>query len=528
VSTPLVHQFLRRSADRVPDREFVIQADARFSYRDIDMAAGALARQLVTCGVGLGDRVALLAHNSHFYVEAYYGILAAGAAVVPLNTASDPRMLEYFLADCGAEILVVGPRMQRLVQQAGDKLAGVRYVIAPDAQRLTAVTAERIPWQRSPCRDRPAWPDGVALTPEALASIVYTSGSTGRPRGVTLSHGNIVANVESIVSYLELNDRDRVLQVLPFYYVYGQSLLNTHTCVGGSVVIENRFQYVNVALDTLENERCTGFSGVPSTFAILLNRSNFAERKLADLRYVTQAGGSMSPALIRRLMAALPGKQIFIMYGATEASARLSYVPPDLLADAVGSIGRAIPGVELRVLRNDGSECADNEVGELVARGPNIMKGYWNAAEDSARVLSEHGYHTGDLARRDARGLLYIVGRKSDMIKVGGHRVSAKEIEDAILEHDAVHQVAVIGIPDEILGEEIKAFVVLREGAAVTAEALSGFLKKRVPGYKIPRHIEFRTALPVNPSGKIMKQTLRAETTAIVADELPDGSVNKS
>lgn len=502
----LVHQLLERSADRAPDAELLVWQGGRASYAAVEAGANRVARGLLAWGLARGDRVALLAQNTPEYVEAYYGILKAGGVAVPLNTASDAGMLEHFLGDCGARVLIADARMERLVHKAADRLAGVELVVSPGAGKLATVTCQRVAWAQLGTDDtRPA----VELSPDDVASIIYTSGSTGRPRGATLTHGNLAANVASIVEYLELTPDDRVLQVLPFYYVYGKSLLNTHVAAGGSVVIENRFQYPNVALDTLEAERCTGLSGVPSTFAILLNRSNLAERELASLRYVTQAGGGMSPALTRRLMEVLPRTKIVIMYGATEASARLAYLPPELLADNVGSIGVAIPGVTLRVLRPDGSECDVDEVGELVASGANIMRGYWNAPDETARVLDEHGYHTGDLARRAPSGLLYIVGRTKDMIKAGGHRIAAKEIEDAILEHEAVHEAAVIGIPDELLGEQIKAFVVLRPGASLDQEALAKFLSTRVPPFKIPRYLELRPDLPKNESGKIMKQALR-------------------
>jgi long-chain acyl-CoA synthetase len=209
------------------------------------------------------------------------------------------------------------------------------------------------------------------------------------------------------------------------------------------------------------------------------------------------------------------------MYGATEASARLSYLPPDELAGAIGSIGRPIPGVELTVRRADETECAVDEIGELCARGANIMQGYWNDPEETARALGPHGYRTGDLARRDAAGRFWLEGRKKDMLKVGGHRVAAREIEDAILEHPDVHEVAVLGIPDELLGDKLRAFVVAREGAAVDAAALGLFLKDRLPGYKIPDRFDLRSELPKNESGKIMKEALRAEVAAAPASPDP-------
>ena len=484
-----MHQLLEATAARLPDREALVTQDARLTWAELRGAARRMAQLLARRGVARGDRVAILAHNGVEYVAAYYGALAAGAIAVPLNTAADPHSLLGYLADAGAKVLVVGPRLERLVQRAQPPVPVVTYADAagePDA-----------------ALDLPLGGDDVA-------SIIYTSGSTGRPRGAVLAHRALCANIRSIVQYLALGEHDRVLALLPFYYVYGKSVLNTAVAVGATIVVENRFQYPNVALDTLERERCTGFSGVPSTFAILMDRSNFAERPLADLRWVTQAGGGMSPALTRRVLEALRGRTLFVMYGATEASARLAYVPPEELPACIGSIGRAIPDVELTVRRPDGGECAVDEVGELYARGPNLMNGYWNDPEETARALGPHGYRTGDLARRDEAGRLWLVGRAKDMLKVGGHRVAAREIEDAIGEHPGVSECAVIGVPDELLGDRLVAFVVPRAADAVDAPRLGAFLKDRLAAYKIPSTIHLRDALPKNPSGKVMKEALRS------------------
>ncbi len=504
----LVHQFLEHSADRDPDAEFVVEAKARFTYGEVESEANRIAHLLLARGLEPGDRVALLARNSQLYVASYYGVLKARGVVVALSTASSPAMLAQFLTDSGARGLIVGPQLERLVHRAGSALTGIEWLISPHAERLDSVCAARVAWDTEASRVRPAC-GGVG---DDVASIVYTSGTTGQPRGATLTHTNLVANTESIVGYLALGAADRALLVLPLSYVYGKSVLNTHARVGGCVVMENRFQYPSVALDTLEAERCTGLSGVPSTFAILLERSNLSERELAHLRYVTQAGGAMSPALTRRLMGALPRTQIFVMYGATEAAARLAYLPPDELGERVGSVGRAIDGVSLQVARPDGSECDADEVGELVARGPNIMRGYWNAPEETARVLRDGAYYTGDLARRDSEGFLYIVGRSRDMLKVGGHRIAAREIEDALAEHPAVHEAAVIGEPDELMGATLRAFVVWRDGLAATSDELARFLSARLPAFKVPKAWDFVDALPRNQAGKIVKARLGAVT----------------
>jgi acyl-CoA synthetase (AMP-forming)/AMP-acid ligase II len=507
----LVHHLLEESARRGPERPFVVHEGRTASYGETAARAEAWATLLADEGIRRGDRVALLARNGNLYVEAYYGILRAGGIAVPLNTALDGRGVRALLADCGARKLVAGQGFRPVVETGVEGLEGLDQVIGtPDA--CAAAEAAGVPGLSVEAvgdaagRSAPSGP-GIDLD---VASIIYTSGSTGRPRGATLSHRNICANTASIVRYLELSPEDRVLAVLPFYYVYGKSLLNTHAAAGGAVVIENRFLFPNTALDTLEQQRCTGLSGVPSTFAILLNRSNLAERRLEHLRYLTQAGGPMSPEHTRRLLELLPRQKLFVMYGATEASARLSYLDPAELPGRIGSIGKAIPNVELRVLEEDGSEADVDEVGEIVARGSNIMSGYWNDPEETERVLGPEGYHTGDLARRDAEGFLYVVGRKKDMIKTGAHRISAKEIEEAIVEHPAVHEAAVIGEPDEMLGEIVSAYVVFQDASNGQRDELMGFLKRRLPAYKVPGKLQQLPELPKNESGKIMKQALRS------------------
>lgn len=504
----LVHELLERSVDRAPDAELLIEGANRFSYGAIEALANRVANLLQKLGVMRGERVALFEQNSHRYVAWYFGILKAGAVCVPINTASDVGMLEHFLSDSGACALMVGPSLERLVSRASQRLGQVRTVISAG---LTTLTSDRsiacVTNIEGESASRPALP----LQPDDVAAIIYTSGSTGRPRGATLSHGGLAANTLAIVEYLHLVDTDRALQILPFYYVYGKSVLNTHVAVGGSIVIENRFRYPNVALDTLEAERCTGLSGVPSTFAILLNHSNFSERQLPSLRYITQAGGAMSPALIERLVSSTAA-EVFVMYGATEASARLSYLPPSELKEGLGSIGYPIAGVTLKPIREDGSACVVGEVGELVASGPNIMLGYWNDPVETAKVLDDRGYHTGDLGRLDEHGRLWIVGRSKDMLKAGGHRISPREIEDELQAHGAVHEAAVIGVYDETLGESIKAFVVLAPGAHVESAALARFLSERLPTYKVPQQWAFVPELPKNESGKVMKQALRASS----------------
>jgi acyl-CoA synthetase (AMP-forming)/AMP-acid ligase II len=341
--------------------------------------------------------------------------------------------------------------------------------------------------------------------PHELAAIFYTSGSTGEPKGVMLSHRNLISNTLSTVEYLRLTDDDSVLVILPFYYIYGNSLLLTHVACGGHVVIDNRFMYPELVLDSLEQSKATGFSGVPSTFMMALSKSSIAKRKLADLRYITQAGGAMAPDVTRRLWEACPNQEIWIMYGQTEAAPRVTYLPPERLREKLGSIGIAVPGVTVKITDENGKDLPQGETGEIAVGGPNVMLGYWNQPEATAEILRDGWLITGDLAYMDKDGFIFVVGRKREIIKAAGHRVSAKEIEERILAHEAVAEAAVFGVPDDILGEAIQAVVVLRSGCTADEKLIQGWCQKSLPPYKVPRGITFTESLPKYQSGKVNK-----------------------
>lgn len=508
----LVHEFLEDSASRFPDKGAVFHLGTWRTYREIEEQANALAHLLSGLGAKKGDRVALCIENSPEYVATYYAILKAGGITVAVNTENTAADVGYIVRDCGARLFVTNQRQFAKIGPALAEGGPVERVLLWSAVRQGADTkagAFVVPLPGS-LEGQPRQAPGRRLLGQDIASIVYTSGSTGQPRGAVLSHRNIVSNVRSIVEYLRLTSDDRIMVVLPFHYIYGKSLLNTHFAVGGSVVIDNRFVYPAAVLQTMREQSVTGLAGVPSTFTILLNRSLLKGQKFPSLRYVTQAGGAMAPAVQKEVAQAFAPARLFIMYGATEASARLSYLDPADLPRKWGSIGKAIPGVDLFVADETGRPLAAGQEGEIVARGPNIMQGYWGRPEETRRVLRNGLYFTGDIGTTDDEGFLFIVGRTWEMIKVGGNRVSAKEIEEALYEHPAVAEAAVIGVPDDLLGEVPKAFLVLKTGVSPCSEEhIKEFLTGRLAPYKIPKSIEFRAGLPKNEAGKIQKRQLR-------------------
>ncbi|MBI5017287.1 MAG: AMP-binding protein [Deltaproteobacteria bacterium] len=522
----MVCDFLLRSAGRCPDKEAIVAAGRRITYRELADAARGVAGWLAAAGLQPGDRVGILLDDPVDYVSCYFGALLSGGVVVALNTQTSARTLGGILNDCGVSrlfthrklwkyvgpILSTTPALRRLAVAGGTSgLEGAPAFVASleEVLREKLVPNSRF---RVPCPDSELGTRNSELrtwNPEDLAQIIYTSGTTGEPKGVMLRHSNLVANTASIVEYLRLTERDRVMAVLPFFYSYGNSVLLTHMAVGGTLVVNQSFLYPNVVLDQMQAERVTGFSGVPSTYALLLHRSAIRNYRFPDLRYATQAGGAMAPSLAREVREVLPGTAIYIMYGQTEASARLSYLDPGDLLRKAGSIGKAIPGVTLSVLKASGEPAGVGEVGEIVARGPNLMAGYWGQPGATAEVLGPEGLRTGDLATVDEEGYLYIVSRKSELIKSGAHRVGPKEIEDVLLEHPAVHEAAVLGVPHDILGEAIKACVVLKVAASCGEKELLRHCRKELPAYKVPQVIEFLDELPKTDTGKIRKVDLK-------------------
>ncbi|MBN1763998.1 MAG: acyl--CoA ligase [Sedimentisphaerales bacterium] len=509
----LINHFLENSAQKYSDKQALWYKNNWMTYGEIDLRSNRLANYLKDVGIARGDRVAILYENSFDYVISYYAALKAGAITVSLNTDTTIESLTYVFNDSGARAIITTEKYSRFLIPALRMTPALKYVII-DQENLDdykeighchSVSLPEIYEQGRDCH-----PD-VRCIDIDVASIVYTSGSTGKPKGVTLSHLNMVSNTKSIVQYLELTSDDRIMVVLPFYYIYGKSLLNTHFCVGGSVVLDNRFTFPQVILQTMQETGVTGFAGVPSTFLILLNKSAVRKFTFNSLRYVTQAGGSMAPTIQKEVAEVFSPAKLYIMYGATEASPRLSYIEPEMLSQKWGSIGRAIPNVDLFVADSDGNKLPPHKKGEIVARGSNIMLGYWNDPAGTAQVLKNNLYFTGDLGQADEDGYIFVIGRSKDIIKAGGFRVSAREVEEAILSINAVHEVAVVGVVDQVLGEAIKAFIVLRDGVQLTEDEVKKALKTLLPQYKTPKYIVFRDSLPKNEAGKIMKTQLKEE-----------------
>jgi len=475
------------------------------SYGALTAQASLVAAHLLKIKKHKGDRVLLIGDNSFFWVACYLGILQAGLVCVPIAANSQPQDIDYIVETTEAQIVCA---QSSVAMGQGARSAGRHLLIDKDVPPLPRAASQ----QGFPSLgvDPTAIHNYVSVRPNDLAALVFTSGSTGQPRGVMVSHANIIANTDSIVSYLSLTERDRIMAVLPFHYCYGASLLHTHLRVSGEIVADNRFMYPEIVLQRMIETRCTGFAGVPSHFQILLRNSSLRKKQFPDLRYVQQAGGHLAPTFIRELKEALPNTEIFIMYGQTEATARLSYLPPDCLEAKLGSIGKGMPGVKLRVLNEEGREVKPGEGGEIVAEGANVTLGYWKAPQGSEGIFRDGALYTGDLAKVDEDGFIYIVDRAKDFLKCRGEKVSCRQIEEVLLEFDELVEAAVIGIPDDVLGEGVKAFVVSRtRDANGLTERVASFCKSRLAPHHLPKQIVVLPALPKSNAGKVMKTALR-------------------
>lgn len=474
-----------------PDDVALVDADRHHSYAELRTAAATVAAALSAVGLPAGSRVGVLGANSLFWVAAYLAIMKLNHVAVPFSdklTVEDVRR-NVNAADCAA-VFVDRRCLRRFLPAFGEN--------------IEVITDEVLMSSREP-----RWPAAAPTDPGADAVLMFTSGTTNVPKAVRVTHGNIQANTESIISYLGLRRDDRALVILPFYYCYGASLLHTHLRVGARLVLCNSFVFPETAIDLLQTRECTVFAGVPSSFQLLLRAGSFATRALPTLRIIQQAGGKLSPILIDELLAAKPAAQLFVMYGATEATARLSYLPPEKLTEKMGSIGKGIPGVELRVLGEDMKPVKPGETGEIYATGKSISPGYYADPKGSTSKFTPHGLRTGDLATVDSDDYIFIVDRRDDFIKSWGYRVSSQEVEACALRMEHLVSVAAIGVPDSEAGEAITLFVMPRPGSDITPDDVINCCRKHLPKYMMPRRVVLLDAMPLNANGKIAKRKLR-------------------
>lgn len=489
--------FLHKSAKQFPENIFVMDKGQNWTYSAVYEKVLILAEYLSGNNIRNGDRIIIYLDNSVEYIIAFYAGLLTNGIVIPINKNSSLESVHFIIDEVEPKAVIsnmIGfKRFESQVHPGLYKLLNIDEIL--DNTEDDKIGLENGIGCDDLCSDN------------QVAAILYTSGTAEAPKGVILTHKNLCSNTESILGYLSLTSEDSVLVTIPFSYSYGNSLLLTHTKVGGCLNIENRVSYPTKVLEGLAAGKVTGFSTVGSYLNILLKQEYIRNIDFSHLKYITFAGESTTYEDIKELNRIAAHLKVYIMYGQTEASARLSYLEPDMVFKKPGSIGKGMQGVKLRVISEDGNDVCSGEIGEIIAYGDNIMKGYWNSEEDTQSVIKDGWLYTGDLATVDNEGYIYIKGRKKDIIKYMGYRISPLEIEAVINTCEGVFESAVVEVENEN-GKQIKAFIVKRNDIC-TRESIFSYIRKKLPYYKRPHLIEFIGSVPRTPNGKIMRSRLR-------------------
>jgi long-chain acyl-CoA synthetase len=508
-----VERFLGDSAERYPDKTALVASADRLTYGQLDRAADRVAAALAAGGVVRGDRVVVFMDNSWQAVAAIFGALRAGAVFSPVNPSTKADKLAYILNNCRARAIVTQGKLLPVASAAVAQAPSVVLTMAAGA-RPGEGSGSVARFEDALSADGPVPIDpGIDID---LAMLIYTSGSTGFPKGVMMTHQNVVAAATSITTYLENTADDIVLNVLPISFDYGLYQVLMAARMGATLVLEKSFAFPQAVFKRMIEEKVTGFPIVPTMAALILQMRDLRPGAFPDLHYVTNTAAALPPAHIARLQALFPGTRLYSMYGLTECK-RCTWLPPAELAKRPSSVGIAIPGTEAYVVDDDGGRVAAGVVGELVIRGAHVMKGYWENAEATDRALRPGPYpwekvlHTGDLFRADEEGFLYFVGRKDDIIKTRGEKVSPKEVENAIYALPGIREVAVVGVPDAILGLAIRAVVVAEQDSGLTEHAVIRHCAAHLEDFMVPKAVEFRDALPKTDSGKISRRSVEAE-----------------
>ncbi len=507
----MLHHLLELQQRRAPDSPAVYHGSQQWSYQDLFHKVQKVAQGFLDSGLEPGNRVAIYLPKQIETVISFFAASMAGLVFVPINPLLKPAQVRHIVQDCNARLLLTSPERWQLLQQSLSDCGDMKAVVlVGDPDISTHNTPPIITWDSLLSAASAQTRGGLDSN---LAAILYTSGSTGQPKGVVLSHRNMLAGADSVASYLSNSAEDRLLAVLPFSFDYGLSQLTTAFSVGASVVLMD-YLFPQDVIRALERYKITGLAAVPPLWNQLV-QLQWPESVSGSLRYITNSGGAMPQSTTLKLQALLPQTDIFLMYGLTEAF-RSTYLPPDQVSIRPTSMGKAIPNVDILVVREDGSECAPNETGELVHRGPLVSLGYWNAPDKTAErfkpvpnqpqelPFAEVAVWSGDQVYRDEEGYLYFVGRKDEMIKTSGYRVSPTEVEECLHQSGLIKEVAAIGVPHPQLGQ---AIVLVASGPS-DKNAISQHCRQQLPNFMQPQEIVLMEALPRNPNGKLDRKSL--------------------
>ena len=518
----LVHEWLRRTARRFPYKEALIYGQQRWTYRALDHLTDHLSIILQDINVKRQDRIVVFLDNSPEIVISLYGILKAGGVFIILAGSVKAGKLRYILENSEANVLITHTNKAGVVTDALDQMQrAIKTIwVGPKEKIPTKIKQNSLSWDEnfSSLSDiigeikKNGWlPRCVDVD---LATFVYTSGSTGEPKGVMSTHHNMISAARSIIQYIGNEPDDIILNALQMSGSYGLYQIIIAIMFGGTIVLEQSFMYLHNILTRIAEERVTGFPVVPTMVAMLLKMRDLSGYDLSSLRYITNAGAALPVEHIRRLQKLLPHVKIFSMYGLTECI-RVCYLPPEELEQRPSSVGKAMPNCEVFVVDEEGNEVAPGETGELIVRGSNVTQGYWASTDQTTKAYRDRHYpsermlYTGDYFRKDDSGFLYFLGRKDDMIKSKGERISAKEIENTLCALEGVAEAIVIGVPDEILGQAIKAFIVPMPSYELTEKQIMRHCIENMETFMVPKHIEFMEELPKSPNGKIDKKQLK-------------------
>ena len=493
MSNNLAH-LVTESASRHAQRPALKLDDTVLTYAALDEAASRVAGLLKDRGLQPGDRVGVMLPNVPYFGVVYYGVLRAGGVVVPMNVLLKPREVEFYLSDSGAKHLVGWHEFGQPAEEGAQAAGADAIMVKPgEFEQLLSGAPEAA--------------DDAERGPSDTAVILYTSGTTGTPKGAELTHANMLDNCRyGGTELVRVGERDVILGALPLFHSFGQTCcMNNAVLAGACLSMIPRFD-PGKALEIIQRDGVTLFEGVPTMYHAMLHHPERERYDVSSLRTCV-SGGSAMPVEVMRGFEDAFGCVVLEGYGLSETSPVASFNHLDR-EHKPGSIGTPIKGVEMKVVDEDDHELPPGEVGEIVIRGHNVMKGYWNRPDATAEVIRDGWLHTGDMARVDDDGYFFIVDRKKDMIIRGGYNVYPREIEEVLYEHPAVLEAAVIGTPDPAMGEEVGAAVVLRPGAEASADDIRSFVKERVAAYKYPRHIWFTDELPKGPTGKILKREI--------------------